>query len=78
MACKIFFSGLSYRGMKTDSEIIDACGGTTSVAKLCDLTTGAISQWRTNGIPKPWRKFLAEKFPCIVEDHTRCPPNEAA
>lgn len=43
---------------KTDADLIDAFGGTSEVARLCDLTTGAVSQWRTNGIPKPWMKFL--------------------
>lgn len=41
-----------------DSELIDAYGGTSKVAALCGLTTGAVSQWRTNGIPKAWKKFL--------------------
>jgi hypothetical protein len=36
------------------SKIIDSLGGTSKVADLCDITTGAVSQWRTNGIPKPW------------------------
>lgn len=45
------------------NTIIDAFGGTTKVAELCDLTAGAVSQWRTNGIPKPWQKFLQERRP---------------
>ena len=54
--------------MKTDSELIDLVGGTRKVAELCEVTPGAVSQWRNNGIPKPWRKFLAERFPDIAED----------
>ena len=30
----------------TDSEIIDALGGTSKVAELFNVTTGAVSQWR--------------------------------
>ena len=40
------------------NEIIDAIGGTAKVAKLCDVTPGAVSQWRENGIPKMTLKFL--------------------
>lgn len=40
------------------NTIIDAMGGTNEVARLCDLTPGAVSQWRDNGIPKPWLKFF--------------------
>ena len=32
-------------------KLIDALGGTSEVAELCGITTGAVSQWRTNGIP---------------------------
>lgn len=40
------------------SQKIDFLGGTSAVAGLCDLTTGAVSQWRTNGIPKGWMRFI--------------------
>jgi len=33
------------------NRIIDAMGGTSKVSKLFGLTTGAVSQWRTEGIP---------------------------
>lgn len=42
----------------TDTEIIDALGGTVEAARLFEVTTGAISQWRTKGIPKARRQFL--------------------
>jgi hypothetical protein len=41
-----------------DSEIIDLLGGTSVVAKFTNLTTGAISQWRTNGMPDAWKKYF--------------------
>lgn len=31
--------------------LIDKLGGTCRVAEICGITTGAVSQWRTNGIP---------------------------
>lgn len=31
--------------------VIDAMGGTSAVADIFSITTGAVSQWRTDGIP---------------------------
>ena len=45
------------------NKFIDACGGTTIVARACEVTTGAVSQWRTNGIPRARVMFLELKFP---------------
>lgn len=49
--------------MNDANFLIDAQGGTSEVAKLCNLTTGAISQWRHNGIPKPWLMFFMQRRP---------------
>ncbi|HAP27303.1 MAG TPA: hypothetical protein DCR74_17130 [Achromobacter sp.] len=46
------------RAKTIDSSLIDALGGTGRVAALCGITPGAVSQWRTNGVPKAWREFL--------------------
>lgn len=32
-------------------RIIDAMGGTSKVAETFGITTGAVSQWRIDGIP---------------------------
>ena len=32
-------------------RIIDAMGGTVAVCELFGITSGAVSQWRTDGIP---------------------------
>lgn len=37
--------------MKTDSEIIDALGGTAKVAKLLGYDTQRVHNWRSRGIP---------------------------
>lgn len=42
----------------TDSEIIDKLGGTAKLAAICEVSMAAISQWRSDGIPKSRRMFL--------------------
>ena len=41
-----------------DSELIDALGGSGSVAALCKVTSQAVSMWRRNGIPDARRMYL--------------------
>lgn len=41
-----------------DSELIDKLGGTTAVAKLCEVQPPSVSAWRNSGIPKAQLKFL--------------------
>ena len=43
---------------RTDSDIIDALGGTVTVATLCEVTPPSVSEWRKNGIPRARRLFL--------------------
>ena len=43
---------------ENSSQIIDALGGTGAVAKLCEVTKGAVSQWRENGIPPARLMFI--------------------
>lgn len=50
-----------------DSEIIDALGGTSEVARLCEVTTGAVSQWRNAGIPKARLMFLKLARPNVFK-----------
>lgn len=40
------------------NALIERLGGPTAVARLCEVTPQAVSQWRDNGIPKPWEKYL--------------------
>lgn len=62
------------------NKIIDELGGTSAVAELCGLTTGAISQWRTskNGIPKGWIKFFKEVHPNLFEESIKRATKKAA
>ena len=52
----------------THNNVIDAFGGTVAVARLCDITPQAVSQWRNSGIPKPWEKFLMRVRPELFRD----------
>jgi hypothetical protein len=55
--------------MKTDnlsaSEIIDALGGTSVVADLCEVTTGGVSIWRRKGIPRARLMYLKAVRPKV-------------
>lgn len=35
-----------------ESKLIDECGGTVAVAKLCHVSSQAVSKWRREGIPQ--------------------------
>ncbi len=42
----------------TDSKIIDRLGGTTEVARLCQIKPPSVSEWRSTGIPPARRQYL--------------------
>lgn len=50
------------------NTVIDRLGGTSAVADLTELTTGAISQWRSNGIPDPWLRLFKATHPEVFEN----------
>lgn len=56
------FSGMpKNRGMNTsltDSQIIDALGGTSETARLCEVQPASVSEWRKTGIPKARLMFI--------------------
>lgn len=45
------------------SLVIDRLGGTTEVARICGIKPPSVSEWRTHGMPRPWRKYLREAYP---------------
>jgi hypothetical protein len=53
--------------MKSPGQIIDELGGTGVVAQACEVTPGAVSQWRDHGIPKAQWKFLAATNPSVFK-----------
>ncbi|OWQ78092.1 hypothetical protein CEE57_00045 [Stenotrophomonas maltophilia] len=40
------------------STVIDRLGGTGRVARICEVSSASVSQWRLNGIPHARRQFL--------------------
>lgn len=52
----------------SENDIINRLGGTTEVARICEVTKQAVSQWRTNGIPKAQRKYLRAIRPEAFEE----------
>lgn len=49
------------------NNIIDGFGGTCAVSSICEVTTGAVSQWRVTGIPKSRLMYLRLLRPDIFE-----------
>lgn len=47
----------------TASEIIDRLGGTTEVARICQIKPPSVSEWRSSGIPPARRQFLELLMP---------------
>ncbi len=60
------------------SKLIDDLGGTSKVAELCDITTGAVSQWRTNGIPQYRLAFFRLLRPDLFASEPPAPEEAAA
>ena len=63
---------------KTPSEIIDAFGGTGPVSELFEITTGAVSQWRTDGIPKARLMTLKLLKPEVFQNSGNDPDKKVA
>jgi hypothetical protein len=53
--------------MKTPDQIIDALGGTSEVAKLCQVTMPSVSEWRIDGIPKARLMYLKVVRPEVFD-----------
>lgn len=46
----------------TEHALLQLLGGTSKVAKLCDVEPAAVSQWRKKGIPREQLLFLAARI----------------
>ena len=46
----------------TEHALLQLLGGTTKVAKMCDVEPAAVSQWRKKGIPREQLLFLAARI----------------
>jgi hypothetical protein len=51
----------------TDSQLIDALGGTGEVAKFFGIAPASVSGWRVNGIPAGRRLTLRYYRPDLFE-----------
>lgn len=49
----------------TSDQIIDALGGTSEVARLCEVRPPSVSDWRHTGIPKSRLMFLRLARPAV-------------
>jgi len=54
-----------------DERIIDRLGGPVAVAKLCDVSPQAVSQWKRDGIPRARLMFLKVVRPDIFESQQK-------
>lgn len=60
--------------MELDQEacrVIDALGGTGEVARLCEVSDAAVSQWRKDGIPKARLQYLRLARPDVFDAPAR-------
>lgn len=57
----------TWRMNKKSNEIIDSLGGTVEVSRMFNVTKGAVSQWRENGIPEARLMYLKLARPDLFE-----------
>lgn len=55
-----------------NSNIIDKFGGTNEVARLCDVSPQAVSQWRNDGIPNARLMYLKLLRPDVFGASLAC------
>lgn len=48
-------------------RVIAALGGSSAVARLCDVDPAAVSQWKGDGIPHARRQYLQLLRPEVFE-----------
>lgn len=49
------------------NTVIDSLGGTGATARLCNISPGAVSQWRHDGIPAARLMYLKLARPDVFE-----------
>ena len=50
-----------------DAALVEALGGTSKVAALCDIKSPSVSEWKRTGIPKAQRNCLRLAPPDVVQ-----------
>lgn len=61
----------------TDSDLIDAFGGTSAVARLFEIRPPSVSEWRNEGIPKARRQTMRVLRPDLFIRSAERPRAEA-
>lgn len=46
----------------SNEQLINLLGGVTEVARMCEVSLPAVSQWKDGGIPKDKMMYLAAKL----------------
>ena len=49
------------------NTVIDRLGGTSAVAKICEIKPPSVHEWRATGIPKARLQFLRLAYPHVFE-----------
>lgn len=49
------------------SAVIDRLGGTSAVARICEIKPPSVAEWRNSGIPKPRLQYLRLAYPEAFE-----------
>lgn len=62
------------------NTVITRLGGTSAVAKICEIKPPSVHEWRVNGIPKARLQFLRVAYPHVFEglEEANAPPRAAA
>ena len=60
MVCTLMVTMVTMSGMRHEdhSKLIDMLGGTVEVARLCQVSSQAVSTWRNEGIPHARLMYL--------------------
>lgn len=52
-------------------RVINALGGTSAVARLCEVKPPSVSEWKRNGMPETHARFLRLLRPDVFEKKKR-------
>lgn len=67
---------MSIKDPEFAARVIADLGGTAQAARFCDVTAGAVSQWRHTGIPKSQLRFIRAARPEIFLVHGAPPASD--
>lgn len=48
--------------VKESVRVVETLGGSAEVGRICGVSLSAVSQWKSNGIPRAQFLFLRERF----------------